>query len=249
MSRRLFRHRAWFLAAVVAVALSPSATWAGVGFGISGPASVDTRLPVVTVEDPPANTVLQGGQMISLNWSLTDDNPSLDPADNVAQMWIGDVLHETRPFSPGTGSHNWVWTVADTSSANAHLEIRSADAYGNLTVQVGGNFTILSTATDVPVTSFAAVFAQPSPNPFNPKTRLQFHLPAAGSVLVTVHDARGYLVDTLLREFRPAGAFDLTWDGTDRAGRRQAGGTYFFRLVYPDAGQSSQIVRKAVLLP
>lgn len=249
MSRQLTRNSLLVLAVFAVAAINPASGWAGVGSAISGPANIDTRLPAVTVVDPPPHTVLQGGQMISLDWTLSDDNPSLDPADNVAQMWIGDVLHESRLFSPGTGSHTWIWTAADTSSANAHLEIRSADAFGNLTIQVGGSFTILSTATDVPRSAHAPVFAQPAPNPFNPKTRLRFNLPTAGPVLVTVHDARGFRVRTLLRGYRSAGPFALTWDGTDQAGRRQAGGTYFFRLQHSGAGHSAQIVRKAVLLP
>ena len=41
---------------------------------------------------------------------------------------------------------------------------------------------------------------------------------------VTVHDARGYRVNTLLQANRSAGPLELRWDGTDETGRRQAGG-------------------------
>ncbi len=41
----------------------------------------------------------------------------------------------------------------------------------------------------------------------------------------------------------------MRWDGADGTGRRQAGGTYFFRLEYRQNGKMANIVRKAALLP
>ena len=237
------------LSLLLATALWSGSVWAGTGFGVSGPASIDTKFPVVSVVDPLPNTVLQGGQTIDLSWSLSDDNPNPAPAANVAEMWIGDVLAESLAFSPGTGNHGWTWTVPDTSSGTVHLVVNSFDTFGNLTVVSGADFTILSTATDVPDGGLVAVFAAPAPNPFNPMTLLRFSLPEAGPVLVTVHDARGFRVDTLLQDHQSAGNLTLRWDGTDHQGRRQAGGTYFFGLQYRDQGQTHRIVRKAVLLP
>lgn len=235
--------------AFLLTAILPLSGYAGTGFAVSGPTSIDTFHPVVTVTDPPQFTVLQGGQSIDLSWEVNDDNPNSAPAANVAQMWIGDILAESLPFSPGTGQHAWTWTVPDTSSARFHLVVRSADTFGNLTEVAAANFTVLSTASDVPTVAAGPVFAKPAPNPFNPMTQLHFNLPEAGPALVTVHDARGSRLATLVQSNRPSGQFTLRWNGTDDAGRRQAGGVYFFRLQYQSAGQEQQIVHKAVLLP
>ncbi len=233
----------------LAVAIVPVPGLAGIGSGISGVASIDTRNPVVTVTNLPPNTVRQAHKSITLNWELNDDNPNPHPAANIAEMWIGDVLSDSLPFSPGTGQHDWTWSIPDTSSATVHLVVRSFDTFGNLTVEQSNYFTILSIASDVPLTASGPVFSRPSPNPFNPLTKLEFSLPEAGQARVTVHDARGFRVGTLLQSHRPAGSFTLQWDGTDEAGRRQAGGIYFFKLEYQDQGQTQQIVHKAVLLP
>ena len=237
------------LALLLTTTLWSGSVCAGTGFAISGPASIDTKFPVVDVSDPPPNTVLQGGQMILLTWSLSDDNPNTDPTANVAEMWLGNVLAESKAFAPGYGNHGWNWTVPDTSSGTVHLVVNSFDFFGNLTTVAGADFTILSTATDVPDAGQAPIFALPAPNPFNPMTLLRFNLPEAGPVHVTVHDARGFRVTTLLHDHQPAGTFNLRWDGTDLQGRRQAGGTYFFGLQYTIEGQTHRIVRKAVLLP
>ena len=61
-------------------------------------------------------------------------------------------------------------------------------------------------------------------------------------VVAWVHDAprsraawlRGMgwsaVVRTLVEARKPRGAYQVTWDGTDHAGRRLEGGTYFVRL-------------------
>ena len=58
---------------------------------------------------------------------------------------------------------------------------------------------------------------------------LALSLPRSGEVNVTVYNARGQAVRTLLREDRTAGDHVLSWDGRDAAGRVAASGVYFVR--------------------
>ena len=69
------------------------------------------------------------------------------------------------------------------------------------------------------------------PNPFNPSTNLRLDIPRAGDVLVTLHDAAGRQVRTLLRSRAEAGPHSLVFDGKDAAGRALASGTYFVRVA------------------
>ncbi|MFT5232568.1 MAG: hypothetical protein ACI9UQ_000590 [Candidatus Krumholzibacteriia bacterium] len=222
---------------------------AGTGSAVSAPASIDTRSPEVLVVDPPENLFVLAGETFLMQWSATEDNPSATPGFNVAEVWIGNQLQDSYPFDSAASSHQWTWTAPDTTSALAHLVVNSSDTFGNTSVVAGSNFTILSSVTHVPEASRAAIFSLPAPNPFNPMTRLSFDLPQNGLATVTVHDARGYRVNTLLSGHQAAGPLTLQWDGRDKAGRRQAGGTYFFRLEFLLDGRNEQIVRKAVLLP
>ncbi|MCP4573432.1 MAG: T9SS type A sorting domain-containing protein [bacterium] len=77
------------------------------------------------------------------------------------------------------------------------------------------------------------------PNPFNPETKIAYSLKTAGRVRLTVHDARGRLMATLLDERRTAGAGTATWNGRDSHGRRAPSGVYFARLV-TDAGKETR---------
>ena len=71
------------------------------------------------------------------------------------------------------------------------------------------------------------------PNPFNPRTTVSFALPAAGHVVVVVHDTRGREVARLLDETLAVGAHSVEWTGVDDGGRQLPSGTYFCRLTTP----------------
>ncbi len=67
---------------------------------------------------------------------------------------------------------------------------------------------------------------RPSPNPFNPATRLRFDLARSGSVRLDVVDLRGRVVRTLVQDEREAGTHELVFDGRDAAGVHLASGVY-----------------------
>jgi hypothetical protein len=81
--------------------------------------------------------------------------------------------------------------------------------------------------SDLPV---AAVRLQSYPNPFNPKTKLVYNLPAQVHVRLKVYDVRGRLVRTLVDGVQVAGAQAVVWDGRNESGRALASGVYFARL-------------------
>lgn len=69
------------------------------------------------------------------------------------------------------------------------------------------------------------------PNPFNPDTRIQFSLPAGGSVELDVFDGRGRLVRRLIPgHHHSAGTHTALWDGRNDGGESVASGVYFYRL-------------------
>ncbi|MFQ5500368.1 MAG: T9SS type A sorting domain-containing protein, partial [Candidatus Zixiibacteriota bacterium] len=69
------------------------------------------------------------------------------------------------------------------------------------------------------------------PNPFNPETVIQFALPQAQRVNLTIFNIMGQQVKVLLNKTAPAGFNEVTWDGSDRSGNDVASGIYFYRLT------------------
>ena len=68
------------------------------------------------------------------------------------------------------------------------------------------------------------------PNPFNPRTTVQFTMGEPAPVELVIHDVSGRRIRTLLHESRSAGEHQVIWDGKDDGGQTAAAGVYFARL-------------------
>lgn len=73
-----------------------------------------------------------------------------------------------------------------------------------------------------------------SPNPFNPRTTIDYELAAASTIRLAIYDVRGMLVRQLAAGAWSAGRYQATWNGMDDAGQAAPSGTYFCRLTLPD---------------
>lgn len=81
-----------------------------------------------------------------------------------------------------------------------------------------------------PPAAAAAPALSAQPNPFNPRTVLRFTLAAPAAVELSIFDAGGRRLRTLLAGQLPAGEQRLAWDGRDAAGRQLPSGVYLARL-------------------
>ena len=81
------------------------------------------------------------------------------------------------------------------------------------------------------------------PNPFNPSTTFSFTLPLDKAVSVKVYDITGRLVQTLVNNVQhTAGAYEVSWDGTNASGHPVASGTYIYTLEWGQFVQSKAMV-------
>jgi hypothetical protein len=62
------------------------------------------------------------------------------------------------------------------------------------------------------------------PNPFNPSTSMNLHMPVKGIVNVHVYDLNGRVVQTLLSGVQSEGDYNITWNAT-----QQSSGMYLIR--------------------
>jgi serine protease len=72
---------------------------------------------------------------------------------------------------------------------------------------------------------FSYQLNQNYPNPFNPETNIEFAIAKAGIVELTIYNALGEEMETLINNNLPAGKYNLNWN----AGR-YASGIYFYQL-------------------
>ena len=69
------------------------------------------------------------------------------------------------------------------------------------------------------------------PNPFNPRTTIQFALPSSGRTRVSIFDVAGRHIKTLVDEDLPAQTHRVIWTGEDDNGRGVAAGIYFYMVT------------------
>ena len=76
--------------------------------------------------------------------------------------------------------------------------------------------------------------SQNYPNPFNPTTTIQYTLPMRDQITVTVYNMLGQEVVRLMNnESKPAGTYQLSWNGMDKNGVQVSSGMYFYTMSSP----------------
>jgi len=108
------------------------------------------------------------------------------------------------------------------------------------TVRAQWSATMESSTTSASPVVPATDLGWASPNPFQTSTRIWFTLGGseAGHVRVSLYDAAGRLVRTLIDGSRAPGRYDLTWDGRRDDGSAARGGVYFARAWLGERGLS-----------
>ena len=84
--------------------------------------------------------------------------------------------------------------------------------------------------------------AQNFPNPFNPSTTIKFDMREKGNVTLKIYNVAGQLVKTLVDGVKDAGAYSITWDGTNNLGSRVSSGVYFYKMNTKHFSETKKMV-------
>ncbi|MCB2230820.1 T9SS type A sorting domain-containing protein [bacterium] len=143
-------------------------------------------------------------------------------------MMPGDSQYVLVMFAVGQGTDR-------LSSISQMYNVMSA--FPNIPTDIGDNHPEAALPGDFSL-------AQNYPNPFNPTTTISYSLPRQSEVELIVLNVLGQKVVTLVDETKPAGTWNVVWDGSNSHGEKVASGVYFYRLVTDGQTQS----RKMILL-
>lgn len=150
------------------------------------------------------------------------------------------VLLDTYDTSPATGENYegafGVYPFAD----NGIVYVSDYDN-GLFLFSVEGFVPPTAVVGDTPKPAGARLLGN-HPNPFNPVTTITYEIDQRLRVALSVYDARGRLVRTLVDGTASAGRHQVAWDGTDRAGTRVASGVYFARLAVNGGSDTRRLV-------
>lgn len=68
------------------------------------------------------------------------------------------------------------------------------------------------------------------PNPFNPTTSIEFNIPLASEISLTIYNVMGQEVAKVHNGFAQPGAYKAVWNGRDNFGEKAPSGIYFYEL-------------------
>jgi len=157
-----------------------------------------------------------------------------------------NIYRGTTPgFTPGPANlvHSTIdtdWNDPDFDGWDVHYKLTTLDFSGN---ESEDSSPEVVTGADQSVPGATALM-QNTPNPFNPTTTISFNTATAGHVTLSIFDASGKHVRTLVDENVSAGVQTAVWDGRDTAGTPVSSGVYFYRLTT----KASSHTKKMVLL-
>ncbi len=175
-----------------------------------------------------------------------------DDGASIPEFISGQPVNAFSLPSATGGTDPLTYTLSPELPAGLSFDAATRTISG--TPQAEGSPLYIYTVTDALGTSVAmqlqtrpAAFSLASnyPNPFNPATTIQYALPQAADVQLTVYNVVGQVVRTLVAEHQSAGRYLVAWDATDDSGHSLSAGIYFYRL---QAGGEFHAVKKMLLL-
>jgi type IX secretion system substrate protein len=205
------------------------AATAGVSVVIDGPTTLSIGKKAtytITVKDGPlaaagTNVAVSSGNLNILDGSLRKENGELthtspkSPANN-------KVIFEFEYTAPSTEGD--VTMAANGNSVNLS-GTNSGDQWNfadNKIITVQNTTAITDTQ---PATPNGFELKQNFPNPFNPVTKINYSLDKSGNVQLTVYDALGKIIATLVDGFQTSGSYVVDFNG----GSLESG-IYMYRL-------------------
>ena len=113
-------------------------------------------------------------------------------------------------------------------------------------------YTLLSDVEEQPTQPFEFKLNQNYPNPFNPSTKISYQMPVSSNVTLKVYDVLGNEIVTLVDEYKPAGTYEVEFNGHFVEDRNLSSGVYFYQLMVggPETSTGQGIVqtKKMILI-
>lgn len=196
---------------------------------------------------PAINDYNEDGIMKFATWNDADSTLSWLrgvvplPADYETTFKMDFITYNGQTSDPVGPSKNWssigedTWDGHQLFFAKPLTKVQMAKLGFDTTATVG-------VRRDVAAIPDGYSLSQNYPNPFNPSTEITYELAKDGQVTLTIYNALGQKVKTLVNKKQPAGKYIATWDGMSDAGLRMSSGIYYYRLETDQFNKTMKMV-------
>jgi hypothetical protein len=235
-----------------------SSSDAGSGVAIAGPAAVVTGFFGATV-DFGGDPITSVGSVDVFLVKLED--PSIVPVlirsfdavprpDGIELTWHIFADEAVDRFTIYRGHGNAIAAIAsgDARATRSHLDAtaRPGESYHyELVIRTTDGDEFRSPRVAAAMPSHVAGLGRIFPNPFNPRTTIEYTVASRSAIAIEIFDATGTRVRVLNQGVREPGTYRSEWDGRDMYGQAASSGLYFCRLAgMAGAGKGKMLLLK-----
>ncbi|MCX8015089.1 MAG: T9SS type A sorting domain-containing protein [candidate division WOR-3 bacterium] len=144
------------------------------------------------------------------------------------------MAFQTGWVAPDTGWYKLIsYIVARPGvDVNSRNDTAVRYIYAKRLTLLAGNPGILNNVQGSSTIMIPTTFAlqQNYPNPFMNRTTIQWQIPIASKVTLSIYDAAGRNIKTLVNNTFAPGYYSTSWDGTDNSNRKVSAGIYFYEM-------------------
>lgn len=161
---------------------------------------------------------VNGNGGVNFNETLLNNNLGI-PFDEASAPFTGIFIphNDLSNFTGSSISGEWILTIIDHKSGDDGI----LQNWGLLISES----SIVSVEEETNLIPETISLSQNYPNPFNPTTKIKYSITKTSNVILKVFDILGNEVATLLNEERPAGSYEVRFNGADLSS-----GIYFYQL-------------------
>lgn len=183
----------------------------------------------------PANLDTVRADSITFKWRETTDP---NPCDEVSYTLVYDTTSSfLQPVFVSNLSDTFFVLKEGLSNAKQYFWTVTAQDKANLTTASLDTFSFFIRALSTGIGDIHSLATpttydlhQNYPNPFNPETVIKYQLPKLSRVKLELYNLLGQKIRTLVGEEKPAGYYQVQWDGRDYLGKSVSSGIYILRL-------------------
>jgi len=225
---------------------------------LGDPTVINNNIPL---QSQPTNITLSsftadvGHDGIVIQWSTATEpnNAGFNIFRCTTENGSYGKVNESLIVAQGSATTGASYRYVDKPEQAGNYYYQLQAVYLNGSTSFHGPIVVALTAVDLKkyVVPENYSLSQNYPNPFNPETTIEYSLPKAGFVDISIYDTNGKLVRQLVSGQQPAGNHWVKWNARDESGTLVSSGVYFTILKAGDpakGGTGFRQMNKMILM-
>ncbi len=187
-------------------------------------------------------------QVDMVGLAFVPDTLSVSEGDSVLWVNTSALVHTTTSGTGGVPSGYWdSGLMAPNDSFAFYFDSAGVFPYfctPHWTLGMVGEITVEPLGIDEMTKGVSSdiSISMAYPNPFARLVHLGYSVNAPGNLQMTIYNASGQFLRSLMDSYSSEGSYTATWDGSDGLGNRVPPGVYFIRIYFGGVRLQEKVV-------